>query len=225
MNEYGALVEWYWQGKTELLGEKHYTVSVVDEWVWSFGGMKLTRENWSTGRKTLYSVGGRWMSMEHWWNDTDRGNWSTRRKTLYSVGGRWMNEYGALVEWYWQEKPEVFGEKPLTESLRLSKIPDGLTSVSRFDSCLSQGTACKLVALQSRTAVTSLHRAPWMLYTRITPQTRVPLEKLLVTWKLRPISVSRNMISIILLLTIYKKMPVAAGVYLLPSNTGSELRS
>ena len=32
--------------------------------------------------------------MEHWWNDTDRGNWSTGRKTLYSVGGRWMNETG-----------------------------------------------------------------------------------------------------------------------------------
>ena len=44
----------------------------------------------------------RWM--EQWWNDTDRGNWSTGRKTLYSVGGRWMNGYGAMVEWYWQGK-------------------------------------------------------------------------------------------------------------------------
>jgi len=76
MNEHGALVEWSWQGKTEVLGEKHYTASVVDEL----------------------------MSMEYWWNDTDRGNWSTRRKTLYSVGGRWMNEYGVLVKWYWQGK-------------------------------------------------------------------------------------------------------------------------
>ena len=25
-------------------------------------------------------------------------NGSTGRKTLYSVGGRWMNEYGAMVE-------------------------------------------------------------------------------------------------------------------------------
>jgi hypothetical protein len=31
-------------GKTEVLGEKHYTASMVDEL----------------------------MSMEHWWNDTDR---------------------------------------------------------------------------------------------------------------------------------------------------------
>jgi hypothetical protein len=46
-------------GEIGVLGEKHYTASVVD------------------GR----------MSMEHWWNYTDRGNWSTGRKTLYSVGG------------------------------------------------------------------------------------------------------------------------------------------
>jgi hypothetical protein len=36
----------YWQEKTELLGEEHYTASVVDEW----------------------------MSMEQWWNDADREN-------------------------------------------------------------------------------------------------------------------------------------------------------
>ena len=80
MNEYGAMVEWYWQGKTEVLGEKHYTAWVVDEW----------------------------MSMEQWWNDTDRGNWSAGSKTLLSVGCRWINEYGAMVEWYWQGKPEGF---------------------------------------------------------------------------------------------------------------------
>jgi hypothetical protein len=38
------------------------------------------------------------LSMVNWWNDTETGNWSTGRKTLYSVGGRWMNAYGALVE-------------------------------------------------------------------------------------------------------------------------------
>ena len=41
MIEYGAMVEWYWQGKTEVLGEKHIAW-VVDGWV----------------------------SMEQWWNDT-----------------------------------------------------------------------------------------------------------------------------------------------------------
>ena len=82
MNEYGAMVEWYWQGKTEVLGEKHYTAWVVDEW----------------------------MCMEQWWNGTDRGNWSAGRKALYSVGGGWMNEYGPMVEWYWQGKTEVLGE-------------------------------------------------------------------------------------------------------------------
>jgi len=43
-----------------LQGEKRYTASVVDEL----------------------------MSMEYWWNDTDRGNWSAGRKTFYSVCGR-----------------------------------------------------------------------------------------------------------------------------------------
>jgi len=50
----------------------------VNEWVWSIGGMVLTGENWSTGRETLYSV-----------------------------GGRWMNVYGALMKWCWQGKPEA----------------------------------------------------------------------------------------------------------------------
>jgi len=86
MNVYGAMVEWYWQGKTEVRGEKHYTVWVVDEW----------------------------MSMEQWWNDTDRENWSAGRKTLHRVGGRWMNEYGAMEEWYWEGKTKVLGEKHYT---------------------------------------------------------------------------------------------------------------
>jgi len=57
------------------------------------------------------------MSMEQWWNDTDRENWSIGRKTLYSVCGRRMNEYGGTVEWYWQEKPEVLLEKHFTVSV------------------------------------------------------------------------------------------------------------
>ena len=56
--------------ETEVQGEKHYTAWVVDGW----------------------------MRMGQWWNDTDRGNRSTGRKKLYSVGGRWMDEYGAMVE-------------------------------------------------------------------------------------------------------------------------------
>ena len=153
----------------------------MDGWVWSNGGMILTGENWSTGRKTLYSVGGRWMDeygamvewywqgktelvggkhftawvvdgwmiMEQWWNDTDRGklkccdeniiqrgwwmvgcvwsnggmvlageSWSAGMKILYSVGGGWMDVYGAIVEWYWHGKPEVLGENPMPVSLR-----------------------------------------------------------------------------------------------------------
>ena len=63
-------------------------ITAVLRWrwyVWSIGGMILTGENWSTGRETLYSV-----------------------------GGRWMNGCGALVEWYWQGKTEVLGEKHYT---------------------------------------------------------------------------------------------------------------
>ena len=51
----------------------------MNGWVWSNGGVILTGENWSTGRKTLYSV-----------------------------GGRWMNEYGAMVEWYWEVNTKPF---------------------------------------------------------------------------------------------------------------------
>ena len=83
MNECGEMVEWYWQGKTEVLEEKRYIAWVVGEW----------------------------MGMEQWWNGTDRENRSTGREILYGVSVKWMNGYGALVEWYWQGKTEVLGEK------------------------------------------------------------------------------------------------------------------
>ena len=87
----------------------------MDEWVWSNGGMALTGENWSTGRKTLYSVGGRLMDecgamVEWYWQGKTE---VLGEKKLYSVGGSWMDEYGAMVEWYWQGKTEVLGEKKL----------------------------------------------------------------------------------------------------------------
>jgi len=130
MDECGAMVEWHWQGKPEVLGEKYYTAWVVDGW----------------------------MSVEQWWNGTDRGNlkywekniiqrgwwmdgwvwsnggmtltgetWSTGRKTLYSVGGRWMDECGTMVEWHWQGKPEVLGEKHYTVW-----VVDGWMSVEQW---------------------------------------------------------------------------------------------
>ena len=43
--------------ETEILGERNYTAWVVDGW----------------------------MSMEQWWNDTDRGNKSAVRETYHSV--------------------------------------------------------------------------------------------------------------------------------------------
>jgi len=77
----------------------------MNEWVWSIGGVILTVETEVLG-ENLYteSVVVEWMGMEHLWNVTDEGNWIAGRKIFYSVGGRWMNEYGALVECYWQGK-------------------------------------------------------------------------------------------------------------------------
>ena len=53
----------------------------MDGWVWSNGGMILTGETEVLGEKTVYSV-----------------------------AGRWMNEYGAIVEWYWQAKLKYWEE-------------------------------------------------------------------------------------------------------------------
>ena len=67
-------------GETEVLGEKHYTAWVVDEW----------------------------MSMEHWWNDSDRGNWSTGRKTLHAlVVDEWVWSTGGMIL---TGETEVLGE-------------------------------------------------------------------------------------------------------------------
>jgi hypothetical protein len=61
----------------------------MNEWVWSNGGMILTGENWSTGRKHYTAwVVDEWMSMEQWWNDTDRGKPKCREKNI--VQRRWL---------------------------------------------------------------------------------------------------------------------------------------
>ena len=61
---------------------------------------------------TMWEVS-EWMCMGLWWKTLSGENWSTERKTLYSVGGGWINVYGAVVEWYWKVKTEVLGEKIL----------------------------------------------------------------------------------------------------------------
>ena len=100
----------------------------MNEWVWSIGGIILTGKTEVQGEKHYAAwLVDEWMSMEHWWNYTDRGNWSTGRKTLYSVGGRWMNECGALVEWYWQGKTGVLGEKHYT-----ARVGDGWISMEQW---------------------------------------------------------------------------------------------
>ena len=70
----------------------------MDGWVWSNGGMVLTGENWSVGRKTLYSV-----------------------------GGRWMDVCGGMVELYWQGKTVVLGEKRFPLLISPLQIPLKIT--------------------------------------------------------------------------------------------------
>jgi len=65
------MVEWYWEGKTEVLGDKHYTAWVVDES----------------------------MSMEQWWNDTDWGKLDYSKKKRYTVWvvDEWIWSNGGMI--------------------------------------------------------------------------------------------------------------------------------
>ena len=58
-----------------LLADCRVSFGYGSEWMWSGGGMVLTGETEVLGEKhyTAWVVDG-WMSMEQWWNDTDRGN-------------------------------------------------------------------------------------------------------------------------------------------------------
>ena len=60
MDECGGMVEWWngTDGKTEVLGEKHYTLWVVDGWI----------------------------GVEQWWNDTDRGKLKYWEKNIIQCG-------------------------------------------------------------------------------------------------------------------------------------------
>jgi hypothetical protein len=51
-----------------------------------------------------------------------QGNWITGRETLYSFCGRWMKRSGSLVECYWQGKTEVQGENSLSATLSIKNI-------------------------------------------------------------------------------------------------------
>ena len=55
----------------------------MDEWVWSNGGMILTGKTEVLGEKhyTAWVVDW-WMSMEQWWNDTDRGKLKFRDENI-----------------------------------------------------------------------------------------------------------------------------------------------
>jgi len=102
----------------------------MDEWVWSNGGMLLTGENWSTGRKkSLYSVGGRWMDecramVEYYWQATTEVL-EEKHYTACVVDG-WMS-IEQILEWYWQGKSEVLEEKHYT-----AWVVDGWMSVEQW---------------------------------------------------------------------------------------------
>jgi len=113
MNEWvWAMVEWYWQGKTEVLGEKQYTAWVVDEWMsveqWWNDTDRGKLKYWEKKHYTAWVVD-EGMSMEQWWNDTDRGKLECWEKNIIQRG--W---YGLMVEWYWQGKTEVLWKKHYT---------------------------------------------------------------------------------------------------------------
>ena len=132
----------------------------MDEWVWSNGGMVLTGENWSTGRKILYNVGNRSINeygamVEWYW----QGKLKCWEKNIYSVGGSWMNEYGAMLEWYWQGKTEVLGEKHYT-----AWVVDGWMSMEQWwneDHIIMQNSYEKTPVPLPLCLPQRLHRQDW----------------------------------------------------------------
>jgi len=83
VNVYGAMVEWNWQGETEVLGEKHYIAWVVGEC----------------------------MGMEHWWSDTDRENWNTETWLSATLSTT------ILIRTDLGSKPGLHGDSPATDRL------------------------------------------------------------------------------------------------------------
>jgi len=58
-----------------------------------------------------------------------------------------MHGYGALVEWYWQEKSEVLGEKPVAVSLCPPQISHGLN----WDRTHASALRCRRLTAQDMT--------------------------------------------------------------------------
>ena len=83
--------KWVWSiggmiltGETEVLGEKHYTALVADEWIsMELWWIDTDRETEVLGEKHYTAwVADEWMSMEYWWNDTDRGELKCWEKNI-----------------------------------------------------------------------------------------------------------------------------------------------
>ena len=101
MDGCGAMVEWYWQGKTEVLGEKHYTAWVVDGW----------------------------MSVEQWWNGTDR----EKLKCWEKNPSHWLHSWQTVhdLAWYRMKAPMVVLSVTL-DAVRIWSLMYQLCSISKF---------------------------------------------------------------------------------------------
>jgi hypothetical protein len=101
LNEYGVLMERYWQGKTEYVAlmERHSQGKT------EYGA--LMKRYWQG--KTEYEA----LMERYWQGKTEYGalmEWYSQGKTEYGALVEWYwqgeTEYGALVVWYWQGKTE-----------------------------------------------------------------------------------------------------------------------
>jgi hypothetical protein len=80
---YSFLLDFLKLSKLRLLAFLVWVACRV-RWVWSIGGMTLTGETEVLGEKHYTAlVVDVWMSVEHWWNDTDRRKLKYWEKNLF----------------------------------------------------------------------------------------------------------------------------------------------
>jgi uncharacterized membrane protein YpjA len=86
MNEYGALVEWYWQGKTEVLGEEPLPLSLS---VLLLTNMKIQSVPYRE-RSASITITSRWVlckeMIDYFENHMERTNTLLDRLTIDNIG-------------------------------------------------------------------------------------------------------------------------------------------
>ena len=114
---------WYVSDKWKLKSCEKNIVEYVRnmvEWVWSNGWMIMTDETevlWKKNYSALVVVG--WMSMEHWWKDTDRGKLKYMEKDVNECRwyiDRWVQSNSGMFltgeNWsIGRKKPKNMGAK------------------------------------------------------------------------------------------------------------------